>query len=424
MSKRTKRVRVAVGERLQPVGEFVFETDGRRHASMFRYAVEWLEHGRRFAIAPSMPLGEYPFYAAAPRSNPRNALPGPISDSSPDSWGRGLMRRARSGALTELDYLLAVDDRTRQGSLRYLDEDGTPLAHSYPPVPRLNELARLRRLAGAAGSAAPMTASERDELLGSAGSLGGARPKASVHDESGHLTIAKFTSDQDSMPVERAEVATLKLARAAGVKAASARLELAETKRPVALIKRFDRSRRKRLSYLSAQSFLVADTATGAFYSDIADSLRAHAFDPARQMAELHRRILFMILVSNTDDHLKNHGLLHVGEGRWVLSPAFDINPQPFRERQLETGISELSGNTASVEAALEASPFFGVPRDAAAKEVSRITSIIDKQWRAQCLAAGMRAEEVNLYRPAFDHEETRIARRIGARTCSQPKSA
>ena len=104
--------------------------------------------------------------------------------------------------------------------------------------------------------------------------------------------------------------------------------------------------------------------------------------------------------------------------------PCSDSGERESTQRGKETGISELSGNTATVEAALEASPFFGVPRDAAAKEVSLMTSVIDEQWRAQCLAAGMRAEEVNLYRPAFDHEETRIARRIGARTRSQPKSA
>ncbi len=415
MSKRTKRVRVACGERLQSVGEIVFETDGRRQASMFRYAVEWLENPQGFAIAPLMPLGESPFYTAALRVNPRNALPGPVSDGSPDSWGRGLVRRARGGALTELDYLLAVDDLTRQGSLRYLDEDGMPLAHSYPPVPRLNELARLRSLASAGGKGEAMTASDRNQLLGSAGSLGGARPKASIRDENGDLSIAKFTSDEDSMPVERAEVATLKLARAAGINAASARLELNDTNRPVALIKRFDRRRGERLSYLSAQSFLGTEAATGAFYSDIADSLRAHAFDPRRQMAELYRRILFSILVSNTDDHLKNHGLIHVGEGRWVLCPAFDINPQPFRRRQMETGISELSGNAASIEAALEASLIFGMAPDAAARELSRMTSAINEQWRPQCLAAGMTAEEITLYQPAFDHEETRIARRITA---------
>lgn len=415
MSKQTKRVRVALGERLQLVGEIVFETDGRRQTSMFRYAVDWLENPQRFPIAPSMPLGESPFYASASRVNPRDSLPGPVSDGSPDSWGRGLIRRARSGAWTELDYLLAVDDLTRQGSLRYFDEEGIPLSRSYPPVPRLNELARLRSLASAAGKAAAIASSDMDQLLGSAGSLGGTRPKASVRDESGHLHIAKFTTDEDSMPIERAEVATLKLARAAGIRAASARLELAETNRPVALIKRFDRSVGERFSYLSAQSFLGTKTATGAFYTDISESLRAHALDPRGQMTELYRRILFTILVSNTDDHLKNHGLLHAGGGRWTLSPAFDINPQPFRRRQLETGISELSGNAASIEAALEASPVFGVPREAAAAELSRITSIIDEQWQPSFLAEGMTVEEVELYRPAFDHDETRIARRITA---------
>lgn len=415
MSKQTSRVRVATGERLQPVGEIVFETDGRRQTCMFGYAIEWLENPQRFPIAPSMPLGESHFYASASRVNPRDALPGPVSDGAPDSWGRGLIRRARSGTLTELDYLLAVDDLTRQGSLRYLDEDGKPLSRSYPPVPRLSELTRLRGLASAAGNAEAMTASDRDQLLGSAGSLGGTRPKASVRDESGHLHIAKFTTDDDSMPIERAEVATLRLAQAAGIRTASARLEFSETNRPIALIKRFDRNAGERLSYLSAQSFLGADAATGAFYTDISDSLRAQALDPRREMSELYRRILFTILVSNTDDHLKNHGLLHAGGGRWVLSPAFDINPQPFRRRQLETGISELSGNTASVEAALEASPLFGIPRDAAAEELSRIHSIIDEQWQPNCLAEGMTVEEIAIYRPAFDHEESRFARRVTA---------
>ena len=238
------------------VGEIVFETDGRRQTSMFRYAVQWLENPQRFPIAPSMPLGESQFYASASRVNPRDALLGPVNDGSPDSWGRGLIRRARGGTLTELDYLLAVDDLTRQGSLRYLDEHGTPLTRSYPPVPRLSELATAQELGECRGRAAAMAAADMDQLLGSAGSLGGTRPKASVRDESGHLHIAKFTTDEDTMPIERAEVATLKLARAAGIRAASARLELSDTNRPVALIKRFDRSAAERLSYLSAQSFL------------------------------------------------------------------------------------------------------------------------------------------------------------------------
>ena len=253
----------------------------------------------------------------------------------------------------------------------------------------------------------------RARLLGSAGSLGGARPKASVRDESGNLTIAKFTSDDDTMPIERAEVATLDLARAAGVNAASARIELGDSDRPTALVDRFDRAAGDRIHYLSAQSFIGAEAATGAYYTDIADALRARALDPRAQLTELFRRMLFTILVSNNDDHLKNHGLLHAGGGLWALSPAFDINPQPHRRRLLETGISEISGNVASIEAALDAAPFFDIERDAAVGMLSRMVSTIDEQWRACCRAAGMTPAEIEMYEPAFDHQESRIARQM-----------
>ena len=123
--------------------------------------------------------------------------------------------------------------------------------------------------------------------------------------------------------------------------------------------------------------------------------------------------MLFTILVSNYDDHLKNHGLLHAADGLWVLSPAFDINPQPHRRRHLETGISEMSGNAASIEAAVDAAPFFDIERDAATAMVSRMASTIDAQWRACCQAAGMNPEEIEMYEPAFEHHETRVARRM-----------
>ncbi len=235
---------MAFGEPLHLVGELIFEVDGRRETSMFRYATEWLDNPERFAVAPAMPLGEMPFYGAASRENRRSALPGPVADSAPDAWGRGLIRNthqggARRGVPTELDYLLAVDDATRQGALRYLDEGGLPTARCYPPTPRLSELAELRLLAAAAAkSDSNWDASMRHRLLGSA------RPKANVRDEDGALAIAKFASDDDAMPVERMEAATLLLACATGIDAASARLELGATDKPVALIKRFDRANR------------------------------------------------------------------------------------------------------------------------------------------------------------------------------------
>ena len=414
MSKISTRVRVVLGEAALVVGELLFESDGRRETSVFRYAREWLEQPKRFAIAPSMPLSESPYYSAATRENRRAALPGPVSDSTPDSWGRGLIRKTARKALTEIDFLLAGNDRTRQGALRYLDEAGEPIARTSPSVPRLAGLRHLRALAG--GAIEDLSPEERDELVGSAGSLGGARPKASVLDDDGSLMIAKFTTETDTMPVERVEVATLRLARAAGLNAASARLELGNTVRPVALIRRFDRRGRERVGYLSAQSFIGATVATAAYYTDIADALRTHAYDVKAELTELYRRILFTILVSNNDDHLKNHGLLHVANGQWALSPAFDINPQPHRHRHLETGISEESGNGASIEAALDAAPFFEIDQDRAAIMLGDIGRVVDSRWRIECRKAGMTAREVRDYTPAFEHEETRVARRLSGR--------
>lgn len=411
MSKISTRVRVVLGEAALVVGELIFESDGRRETSVFRYAREWLEQPRRFAIAPSMPLSESPYYSAATRENRRAALPGPVSDSTPDSWGRGLIRKTARKALTGLDFLLAANDRTRQGALRYLDEAGEPIARTSPSVPRLAELRHLRALAG--GAIEDLSPGERDELVGSGGSLGGARPKASVLDDDGSLMIAKFTAEADSMPVERVEVATLRLARAAGLNAASARLELGNTARPVALIRRFDRRGGERVGYISAQSFIGAEVATGAYYTDIADALRTYAFDAKADLTELYRRILFTILVSNNDDHLKNHGLLHVANGQWALSPAFDINPQPNRHRYLETGISEESGNEASIEAALDAARFFEIDRDQARIILRDVSRVVDSRWRIECRKAGMSAREVRDYTLAFEHEEMRTARRL-----------
>lgn len=414
MARHSRRVEVTIGESTMPVGELRFETDGRRQTSVFRYANRWLESPAPFAIAPTMPLADAVFYSAASRDQLRSALPGAVGDGAPDSWGRSVTRHANPGtALSELDYLLLADDATRQGALRYRDEAGTPLASGGTPVPRLHELADLRALAQRAGEAG-LSELERSRLAGSVGSLGGARPKANVRDESGRLFIAKFTAENDTMPIERAEVATLELARMAGVDAASARLELPRTDRPVALVERFDRTADgHRVGYLSAQSFLGVVAGDSACYTDIADALRAHGHDPKAQLTELFQRILFTILVSNNDDHLKNHGLLHVGHGRWALAPAFDINPQPFRRRQLETGISEQSGNAASIEVALQAASFFDLAVDAAAGMLARMARIVAGNWRRCFERAGLSAEEAKRYAPAFHHEEHRVAARL-----------
>ena len=128
------------------------------------------------------------------------------------------------------------------------------------------------------------------------------------------------------------------------------------------------------------------------------------------ELKELHDRILFTILVSNNDDHLKNHGFLYADDGAWVLSPAFDINPQPERHRHLETGISPLSGHEASIEAAVEAAPFFDISEDDARARAAAMAGQITEEWRSQCKKVGMTSADIRNYAPAFENEEMKLA--------------
>jgi len=205
---------VALGEGKRVVGRLRLESDGRRQHSQFAYADEWLAAPDRLALSPGLPLREGGHFFSG-KDDKRSALPGVFADAAPDSWGRGLMAKALGGGLSEFDYLVLSDDRTRQGALRFLGEDMEPLSDLTPPIPRLVELERLRALAARFERDPGGAEAEARELAGAAGSLGGARPKANVEGD-GHLWIAKFTSAQDTRPVERVEVATLKLAARCG----------------------------------------------------------------------------------------------------------------------------------------------------------------------------------------------------------------
>ena len=410
MSKRRVHTQVALGHDAVKVGDLVFEKDGDRQFSMFRYAPLWLEREEAFAIAPSMPLLDAPFFSSGTDS--RLSLPDPIADASPDSWGRTLINATLGQRADEIDYIIKTADATRQGALRFLDENGTFLSSKMPPAPRLVDLPDLRRLAHAHETNSPLGKEVIEEFQGYVGSLGGARPKSNLDDD-GILSIIKFTSNYDRAPVERAEVATLKLAARAGIIAARVRIGLENTDKPVAIIARFDRNGQQRIPYISARTFMGREAPDPVYYTDIADMMVAHCFEPEQELHELYRRVLFNILVANNDDHLQNHGFLYAGNNRWRLSPAFDINPQPQRHPHLKTGISELSGNQASIEAAIEAAPFFGVSPDQAVATLRGLLDVIDREWRGLFRDTGMTESEIDYYGPAFNHDETQVARRI-----------
>ncbi|MCY4239171.1 MAG: type II toxin-antitoxin system HipA family toxin [Rhodospirillaceae bacterium] len=403
---------VALGEGKRIVGRLRFESDGRRQHSQFEYDADWLAAEDCFALAPGLPLREGSHFSSG-KDDKRSALPGCFADAAPDSWGRALMTKALGGGLSEFDYLVLSDDRTRQGALRFLSEDMEPLSDLTPPIPRLVELERLRTLAQRFEQDPGGAEEEARDLAGVAGSLGGARPKANVEGD-GHLWIAKFTSAQDTKPVERAEVATLKLARMCGLRVAEARLELRDSDSPIALIRRFDRRGDTRIPYISARTALDWQSEEGGFYTDIADVIRQISSKPVEDLHELWRRIVFTILVSNKDDHLKNHGFIYAGGDRWRLSPAFDINPSPSRHRVLETGIIQGGSFEASMEIALEASEFFDLAPTDARQQTFQMAETLANNWKRTLRDEGATPDDLRTYVDAFEHVEAEKALKSG----------
>ena len=408
-----RRINVVLGVAKHHVGELIFEEKSNRQSSAFRYVDDWLENPVAFAIAPSMGLTDEWYYFSG---SERESLPGPLSDAGPDNWGRNVLQTAAGRRLREIEVLLAANDATRMGALRFVDEEGSIMSTSASSVPRMASLSDLRRLNIVFERGDGDLATLARQLQGTGGSLGGARPKSAIFDDD-HLSIAKYTSERDTLPVERMEVATLNLAREVGIRAPAARLELASSALPVAIIRRFDRCGTDRVHYVSAKSFLgLQGNRDVAYYTDLAYAMRQHCGNGQQTLAELselYRRVLFTILVSNTDDHLKNHGFLYLGNERWQLSPAFDINPQPFRHSQLKTGISESSGFDASIEAAIEASPSFEIDEIDAKSLARSMAQTIAGKWRRWCMRAGMTNRDCSRYAPAFEHSEMAYALKL-----------
>ncbi|AXK41314.1 type II toxin-antitoxin system HipA family toxin [Erythrobacter aureus] len=400
---------VALGEGLLPVGQLHFTSEASRQFSTFSYSSEWTAHKQAFALAPSLPLEGGPYHAAGQRERAPDALPGAFADAAPDSWGRRLLRRTYGAGLSEFEYLTLSDDMCRQGALRFLDDDGNIIAGKAPDaIPRLVELEAITMIARDYEAGKDVSQEDMQALAGAGGS-GGARPKANVR-EGDRLWLAKFTSLTDESPVERVEVATLRLARACGIKTPEVRLEMADTPYPAALLERFDRRGTARIPYISARTALDKPGTDPGSYTEIVDFLRAHSADPQADFEELYRRLVFTILVSNKDDHLKNHGFLYAGENRWRLSPVFDVNPAPDRNPYLETAIIEGGAHDRSIELALEACDFFEIAEDDAVALIRELAGQLANSWRDALRDTGLSGAETRDYEPAFVHDEAERA--------------
>ncbi len=391
------------------VGRLWTRTRKEKDSATFEYDKDWLSNPLRFSLEPALTLGPGPFHSD-------RALFGAIGDSAPDRWGRVLMRRAErrraereektARTLLEIDYLLMVDDEARQGALRFATRAGGAFLaeNGKQKIPPLIELPRL--LSAAENVLGDKESDEDLRLLLAPGSsLGGARPKASVRDRDGRLAIAKFPHEGDEINTVLWEAVALTLASKAGINVPEWRLENV-AKRPVLLLGRFDRAERTRIPFVSSMSMLDARDNEQRSYMEFVDVLRQVGGAPTEDMRMLWRRIVLSILISNTDDHLRNHGFLYRDPTGWRLSPAYDLNPVPIdiKPRVLSTAI-DLDDATASLELALQVATYFEISAEDA-YQIAYQVGIAVSSWRRVAADVGLPARQVDRMASAFEHTD------------------
>jgi serine/threonine-protein kinase HipA len=389
---------------------------GRLHAAerspavSFEYAPDWLKRPGAFAIDPvGLPLG------AGNHHSP--ALFGAIQDCGPDRWGQILIERAvRKKVLARrpyrpIDYVLALDDSSRLGALRFRQDAASPfLAVSIGKLPPLIRLEALLQAADAIHSETE-TAAELRFLLGAGSPLGGARPKSAVALPDGRLALAKFPKPDDTRDIAAGEILALTLAAEAGIRVVEHQ-RVSVGRHSAAVITRFDRAGQVRLPFLSGASLLGLPQADPGAYTLLADAIRQFGHDVAGDLRELWRRLIFSLLASNYDDHLRNHGFLMREAGRWALSPAYDLNPVPEIDRVHvgKTPISEEHPEP-TILGALEVAARFGL-KPAEARAILRAVFAAVSSWRGTGRKLRLKAPTLDVYASAFEHELMDEARR------------
>ena len=380
-----------------------------KESCSFEYDEKWLKtHLGQFFLDPDLQLYRGRQYAPMDK-----ALFGIFADSCPDRWGRMLMRRreailaAKAGRkprqLTETDYLLGVYDEGRMGALRFSLQVGGPFLScdsdmATPPWVALRKL----EAASLAFEQDEDTLNERwlRQLLAPGSSLGGARPKATVRASDGTLWIAKFPSKQDEQNTGAWEQVAHELARICGLNVPESKLTSFSDAGSTYLVKRFDREGMKRIHFSSAMSLLgQTDGASDSSYLDLVDFITQAGASPRKDLAELWKRIVFSMAISNTDDHLRNHGFLLTEKG-WRLSPMYDVNPVPYGET-LSLNVS-LDDSRIDLGLAFEVASFFGLTQKEAENSAHIILTTIRSQWRSIASACGLNGEAQNEMAQAF----------------------
>lgn len=389
---------------------YVDSVRGTEHYS-FEYDNEWLKKTKlRFHLDPELSM-------FSGRQYTTKYIFGLFADASPDRWGRVLMMRREAllarkedrkpSKLYDSDFLLGVYDETRMGAIRFKEtEDGPFLSDdretAAPPWATLRSLEEASRQF------------ENDEnflnekwlklLLKPGSSLGGARPKATVEDEQGNLWIAKFPSKNDDCNVGAWEKVVHDLAKMCGLNVPESRLEKFSRVGSTFLVKRFDREGKRRIHFASAMTMLGksdgASADDGSSYLDIVEFIKSYGAYPKDDLLELFKRIVFNMAVSNTDDHLRNHGFVLAEKG-WKLSPLYDVNPVPYGDT-LSLNVDSYD-NSISIELAIESAEYFDITTEEAQTIAEEILTTVKNNWEKLASKYGISREQTEQMRPAFE---------------------
>lgn len=378
----------------------------------FEYTDAWLQLGFSQIIDPDLQLFGGTFF---PKNSKQNF--GVFLDSCPDRWGRTLMQRREAmiakqesraiKTLFESDYLLGVFDENRMGGLRFkLDESGPFLndqaGMATPPWTSLRELEQACLQLENDDADTKENRKWINLLIAPGSSLGGARPKASVLDLKKKLWIAKFPSKYDNKDIAAWEMVVNQMAKSASIDVAEGLLVKFNNNYHTYCSKRFDRTKNnKRIHFASAMTMLGytdGEQAAGASYLELMEFIFRNGAAIENDLEELWKRIVFNICVSNTDDHLRNHGFLLTNAG-WKLSPAYDLNPNEFGIG-LSINITE-HNNALDLKLALEVAPYFKLSNEKANRIIKKITTVV-KDWRKVATYYKIPKAEQNRMESAF----------------------
>jgi serine/threonine-protein kinase HipA len=379
----------------------------------FEYDRDWLDSKFSQNLDPDLQLYSGPQYLSEEKTNF-----GIFLDSSPDRWGRVLMKRReaviarkegrKEKTLFETDYLLGVFDGHRMGAVRFKESVDGPFLNdnkemAAPPWTSIRELEQAARIVEDDDVDDEEYVKWLNLLIAPGSSLGGARPKASVLDPDNQLWIAKFPSKNDQIDVGAWEFVVQKMGAMAGLNVAEAMSGKFFSKQHTYQTRRFDRtSKGARIHFASAMTLLGYTDGTdyndGVSYLDLAEFIIRNGAQVDQDLEELWRRIVFYIAVSNSDDHLRNHGFLLTDKG-WILSPAYDINPIQ-NASGLSLNISE-SDNSLEFDLALGVAEYFRVDETKRSQIINQVKRSV-RQWNVVAENEGISKSERDAMSKAF----------------------